>query len=72
MKICFSSNPNLQKEIFLFASVAKGAEREQRFCNYIKLSNVEPGIRILTKSSSYHIKNSSRESRAKNTIVLRR
>lgn len=72
MKICFSSNPNLHKEIFLFARITKGADRAKRFCNYVKLSNVEPGMRILTKKSNYHVKNSSGEVMAKNTIVLRR
>lgn len=71
MKICFSSNPNLHKEMFLCARIMKKAERAKRFCNYIKLSNVEPGMRILTKNSNYHVKNSSRKLMAKNTIVMR-
>lgn len=63
MKICFLGNLNLHKEIFLFfySRITKGADKAKRFCNSIKLSNVEPGIKILTKSSNHHVKNSSRE-----------
>lgn len=56
MKICFSSDSELHRKIFLFARITKGTDRAKRFCSYIRLSNIDPGMRILTKISNYHVK----------------
>lgn len=56
MKICFARDSDSHRERFLFARITKGADRAKRFCSYIRLSNIDPGMKIWTKISNYHIK----------------
>lgn len=49
MKICFARDSDSHTERFLFARITKRVDRAKRFCSYVRLSNIDPGMKICTK-----------------------